>query len=231
MVMPTEPTLHVWLSRMLQTSDPLFPTGAYAHSFGLEEMVRLDGIAGEAPLLEFLKRQVVPALQALELPLLREAHAAAAKGDVATLLELNAELDAWKLAKEWRESSLQIGSRRLLMLRTVLAQGGLQAFAEGCGGRAHHLVVCGVQGWDAPCDAVLTGYYYQTLAGYCSAALKLIRIGQEGCQRVLATLLADTGAVVEAAMKVARSQAGWFNPMLEIAAMRHERAFERLFIS
>ena len=26
-----------WLAFVLQTSDPLFPTGAYAHSLGLEE--------------------------------------------------------------------------------------------------------------------------------------------------------------------------------------------------
>jgi len=36
---------------------------------------------------------------------------------------------------------------------------------------------------------------------------------------------------VAASLGVAREDAGCFNPLLEIASMRHERAFERLFIS
>ena len=77
-----------------------------------------------------------------------------------------------------------------------------------------------------------SAYLYQSLAGYCGAALKLIRIGQEGCQRVLTAALAQTDAIVDSAMQADPATAvGWFNPLLEIAAMRHERAFERLFIS
>ncbi len=38
-------------------------------------------------------------------------------------------------------------------------------------------------------------------------------------------------AALRASRAVARENAGWFNPLLEIASMRHERAQERLFIS
>jgi urease accessory protein UreF len=36
---------------------------------------------------------------------------------------------------------------------------------------------------------------------------------------------------VQASLEVEREEAGWFDPLLEIAAMRHEFADERLFIS
>ena len=49
-------------------------------------------------------------------------------------------------------------------------------------------------------DAALAAYFYQSLAAICAAALKLIRIGQEGCQRVL------RDATAEAARTVARSR-------------------------
>jgi urease accessory protein len=61
--------------------------------------------------------------------------------------------------------------------------------------------------------------------------LKLIRIGQEGCQRVLRATCAASDESITASSAVVREQAGWFNPLLEIASLRHERAEERLFIS
>ncbi len=73
--------------------------------------------------------------------------------------------------------------------------------------------------------------FLSILAGACSASLKLIRIGQEGVQRVLHQVLVDADAVVASASLIERHDAGWFSPMLEIAGMRHERADERLFIS
>ena len=84
---------------------------------------------------------------------------------------------------------------------------------------------------NVPLRAALLAYLYQSLAGFSSAALKLIRIGQEGCQRVLKSALENAGTCVETSLAIKREEAGWFNPLLEIAAMRHERANERLFIS
>ena len=75
----------------------------------------------------------------------------------------------------------------------------------------------------------LTTYYYQALAATCGAALKLLRIGQDGTQRALRAGCLEAERVVRGALAV--TEPGWFNPMLEIAAMRHERAEERLFIS
>jgi urease accessory protein len=220
-----------WLALLLQTTDPLFPTGAYAHSLGLEEAVRLGVVKDEPTLSAFLAHQIIPNLRGLDLPLLTRAHRAATEGDLETLLALDAELDAWKTARELRVASRQTGSRRLQMLLHIAPSPLLERFSAATHGAAHHLTACALQGAGAPLDAVLTGYFYQTLAGYCSAALKLIRIGQEGCQRVLRAALEHAEPVLQAARETPPEAAGWFDPVLEIAAMRHERAFERLFIS
>ena len=66
-----------WLPALLQTSDALFPTGAYAHSFGFEEYAKLAGVKGEAGLREFVEEHLVPGLAAQELPYLRFAFEAA----------------------------------------------------------------------------------------------------------------------------------------------------------
>lgn len=219
-----------WLPFLLQTGDPLFPTGAYAHSFAMEEIVGLGLVRDEATLLDFLRLQIIPALENLELPLLRTACRMAMDADFGGLMAMNAEISAWKISRELREASLQLGTRRMQMLGKIRPD-EWTGFFEGK--EVHHLVACAVQmalGF-VPLEATLAAYFYQTLAGYCGAALKLIRIGQDGAQRVLSACLEQAGASAAASMKVEPEMAGCFNPLLEIASMRHACAPERLFIS
>jgi urease accessory protein len=222
-----------WLPFLLQTADALFPTGAYAHSLGFEEMVRLGVVRDEGTLRDFLLQQVAPAQERLELPYLRFAFHAEG---VEELCSIDREIDAWKLARETRLASTQLGVRRLKALRTISDAAAFADFESAIqDGRAsgHHLVVSALQARveGVPVAAALAAYYYQSLAAICAAALKLIRIGQEGCQRALRAACAGAENVIARSLAVLREDAGCFGPMLEIASMRHERANERLFIS
>jgi urease accessory protein len=217
-----------WLPLLLQANDSLFPTGAYAHSLGLEEMVRLNVVRDEATLGDFLTQQILPALAAAELPYLRFAHVAVRAGDVSALCEIDLEIDSWKICRELREASVAMGARRLRLLRNP---GGLVAAFERDRPCGHHLVVYALQMAAAPLEAVLTAFGYSALASQCGAAPKLMRIGQESCQRVLSRALLALPAAVGLSLQVARADAGWFNPLIEIVSMRHESAWERLFIS
>jgi len=222
-----------WLPWLLQASDALFPTGAYAHSLGFEESVRLGLVRDESSLATFLRGQIVPAQRQQELPFLRFAFNAP---DLDGWCDVDCEISAWKLARESREASAQLGGRRLKALRTISNAWEFAEFESAIqDGRAsgHHLVVCGLQARaeGIPLQAALLTYFYQSLAAICAAALKLIRIGQDGCQRVLRAAAADAQNVIAASLSIAREDTGCFNPMLEIASMRHERADERLFIS
>ncbi|HEX8311767.1 MAG TPA: urease accessory UreF family protein [Chthoniobacteraceae bacterium] len=225
-----------WLSGLLQTSDALFPTGAYAHSFGFEECVRMGIVRDEASLRQFLITTVLPAQRQQELPYLRYAREAAATGDLTELRALDNEISAWKLAEESRLASAQLGQRRLRALCIISAATLLSEVSEAADAgllAPHHLIVCGVQAAveQIPLGAALGTYFYQAVAAICAAALKLIRIGQEGVQRVLRTVTLLGAEAVRASLKIEREDAGWFNPLLEIASMRHARADERLFIS
>jgi len=223
-----------WLPMLLQTGDAFFPTGAYAHSLGFEEFARLAAVRNEAGLHGFVENHLLPALRDQELPYLRFARECAE--DCASLCETDLEISAWKLAREARDASITIGRRRLAALRAVNDLPRYAEFAdaiarrEACG---HHLTVCAVQaaGEGFPLEAALSAWFYQGIAGTCGAALKLFRIGQDGCQRVLRAALAHAQTVIAASLSVRRGDAGTFDPLLEIAAMRHEFANERLFIS
>lgn len=219
-----------WLPLVLQTSDPLFPTGAYAHSLGLEEIVRLGLVRDEETLSRFLRDQIIPALAHLELPYLRFLRAVALAGDVDELCALDDEIDAWKICRELREASVQFGTRRLRILSQIASSDVLASF-EARRPATHHLTVYGIQMIATPLDAALATYFYHSLSGFCGGSLKLIRIGQEGCQRVLREACQRADETLARSLKVEREQAGWFSPLIEIASMRHERAAERLFIS
>jgi urease accessory protein len=223
-----------WLPFVLQTSDPLFPTGSYAHSFGLEEFVRLSNASDEAALHRFLDLQILPALTNQELPYLRFAHTSSGANDFSALVALDHEINAWKIPSELRAASLRLGSRRLdILLKTastpLLAEIAARIAARETPG--HHITISAAQYAAIPLEAALMTYLYQTLSSYCVAALKLLRIGQEACQRVLAAGLEKAPSVLRDSLEVQRPQAGSFNPLLEIASMRHQTAFERLFIS
>ena len=231
-----------WLPALLQTSDSLFPTGAYAHSGGLETLVEL-GVVRDAPSLSaFLRGHVVPSLARFELPYLRFAQAAAQAGNVGELSALDREYGAAKLPRETREASAHVGTQRLRTLLRIMpadssdGRAVAAAFSERIErGRAagHAAIVCGVQAvWlGVPAEAAGSAYFYGSVSGYCSAALKLIRIGQEGCQTALADALTLAAETVRASGQVPRADAGWCDPLWEIASARHERAFARLFIS
>ena len=222
-----------WLPFLLQTADALFPTGAYAHSLGFEESVRFGIVRDETTLRDFLIEQIIPAQRQQELPYLRFAFEA---DDLDELCGIDREISAWKLARETRDASVRLGVQRLNALRTISDAPPLAEFARAIAARlasGHHLVVCALQArvGQVPLHAALAAYFYQSLSAICAAALKLIRIGQDGCQRVLRIAAANARPTVRASLSVAREDAGWFNPLLEISSMRHERADERLFIS
>lgn len=225
-----------WVPPFLQTADALFPTGAYAHSFGFEESLALSGATEAEGLLAFLREQVLPAQATLELPYLREACAAATAADLDRLCLLDRSIGAWKLAQEARQASLQLGRRRLRSLQNIHAAPLLDAFqkclADGAAS-GHQLIVSGLQAavTGTPTPVALAAQAYQALAAICNAALKLMRLGQDACQRALASACGEIEATVEHALALPLAEAGCFNPLLELAAMRHAHASERLFIS
>ena len=215
----------LWL---LQTNDTSYPSGSYAHSFALEELVEAGAVAGADGLGDYLLRQVVPALLRFEVPFFVAAHAAAVTDDGRRLLELDAELDAWRLPAELRDASRRIGSQRLDLL-VRLDPCPLVRSLHRASPRCHHLVVAAVELRNCTAAQAARAVGYQALAAQTSASMKLLRIGQTACQSLLSRALAAFAAGLPAALR--RTPDGWFNPLVETASLRHARSRSRLFIS
>ena len=233
---PAISTDAAWCARMMQAGDSFYPTGSYAHSFGLEGLVDAGVVKDRTTLRVYFFETVLPALQHMELPIAAQAYAALAEPDWTDLAELSQLASALKATREAREASAKIGQQRVEMLARLnpdsLATDFLfRSKSEDwpCGSTVAAALEGHVHG--APLGGVLGGIVYATLSTQLAAAMKVLRLGQNAAQTVLTEALAETPVVVAAALKIERQGIGWFNPWLDIASARHETAAARMFIS
>ncbi|MBK1880140.1 urease accessory protein UreF [Pelagicoccus mobilis] len=225
-----------WLPHMLQTTDPLFPIGSYAHSYGLEELCASGEVHDQDSLLTYLKSIVYINLQEFELPYLRFTYEAAQEADTTKICELDEEIGASKPSKELRQASSAQGQQRLRLISKLRPTPLFEQLLELKKAKRvtpHHLTVFAAENVElqTPLGPTLASWSYQALAAPCAASLKLIRIGQEGAQTVLTSAIQDIETIINASLSIEREFAGAFLPTLDIASQRHEQAFSRLFIS
>jgi len=223
-----------WLARLLQVNDSAFPTGGYAHSYGFEQVVRFGLVHDAESMARYLDQHLWPMLIHFELPVVRLAREAALENNEAALLDLDAGVEATKTARELREASRATGRQRLHALGNTDASPAIHAFArqvEEGRAHAHHTVVYGMGLAALPQQALLASWAFQSLSAVCLSAPKLLRVGQNAAQRVLTGSLSHLEEKVVLSLAIRREELGWFDPLVEIASMQHEIAYERLFIS
>lgn len=213
---------------LLQTTDSLFPTGAFSHSGGLEGLAgdgwikTADG--AERAIEEILARSFAR----VDLPACALAHRAAADAD--RLEEIDRALDALKVPRELREASRSLGRRRLKVV-PALEEYRRRVDSDRCPGHqavvtGMHLAIAG-----ASREEAMLSFVYGTAAGLVAAAMKLLPLGQTRAQAFLVRMGEAAPDWTAAADALALEDLGSFTPLLDIAAMRHEVAAPRLFIS
>jgi urease accessory protein len=224
------------LLALLQFSDGTFPTGAYAHSCGLETYVE-DGIVSDAPTVErFLRAYLAGTVGQADAAAVAIAMRAAAANDLGACVELDAILEAMKPAAEQRAGSRQLGRQALRIATALIDEPMLAQFARlsDCDATpGHHAVVFGIAGaifeW-RPVDAT-AAYLYSSAAAIVGAALRLIPLGQTQGQVILRSLAPLISSLADDALRIDINNLASFAPGVEIAAMRHARLEARLFRS
>ena len=229
--------LNTWLPQLLQISDTMFPTGSYAHSYGLEGFVQDEMIKNNTDFQNFIYDIVIPSLENFELPTTTASYKA-------TLPELNFEkiyeidiiYGAMKPCREVREASARTGQQRLLLNleisdETVWKE--LERIRLNREIHAYESIILGIQGAlnQMTLEDTLAFAYYQGLTSLINAAIKLVRIGQITCQKILSDALKQCSKVVNKSKDISIEKMGWICPAFDISSARHETAFSRLFIS
>jgi urease accessory protein len=143
---------------------------------------------------------------------------------------------ALRAARETRIASENIGRQRAELAANLRGAPLAQEFvrrATEANWPHSSAVAAAIEGrvLGAPCEAVLVSVFYANLAALVAAAMKLLRLGQNGAQSLVTEMLAFAPETITAAATTPRDTIGWFNPWLDIACARHERAGARMFIS
>ena len=233
---PAISTDAAWFCGLLQAGDSFYPTGGYAHSYGLEGLVQLGVVSDIGSLRRFYFQSVLPSLARAELPIVAHAWRALAGPDWAAVAEISHLASALKTTREVRVASRNVGRQRAELLGRLRPESLAPEFVRRAEAEAWPFaaaVSAALEGRvnGAPLGAVLGGVFYATVSGQLAAAMKLLRIGQNAAQSLLTETLDHAPATVEAAAALPLDEAGWFNPWLDIASARHESAAARLFIS
>lgn len=225
-----------WLPLFLQTADSQFPSGAYAHSFGLEGTVDLGLVHNAESLKTFLLTELAETLACQELPYLRFAVEACQKDDLEDLFTIDAEINAWRLTKENRNASVSLGKQRLSMLGRLYPDELFSTLDDAVRSGAiagHQITILAAQSrvLGIPLTRVLSLHLYQSFSNAVQASSKLLRLGQECIQKLLRDCLVQSRALIEESLGFTRENAGCTLIACDIASSRHETAFSRLFIS
>jgi len=215
---------------LLQHGDSFFPSGAFASSWGLETLHADGKVTDTASLTHFITGQLRLRWACCDRPALITGHRA---GDVLEhVAQVDRELEALALARDWREASRRAG-RVLLRVHAQLGTRNATTYLEWIKtGQAHgHVpVVQGVVwrgvGLSEESASVLSGHT-QCLT-FVSVAIRLGIISHIEAQQILQQLRTVLMEVLQCPVPTALSS---FSPLADIATMRHEAQSVRLFAS
>jgi urease accessory protein len=209
------------LIRLLTWLSPAFPTGGFAYSHGLEWSVEAGDITTEAALIAWVRDTLTHGALWSDAILLRHAHRGADAHDLAALaialsptserrLETTAQGTAFALAAAaWPTPALQNWGVSPLPYPIAVA---LLAAAQ-----------------NVPEDDTTLAYLHAATANFISAAIRLIPLGQNAGLRAQAAIEPNILAAAEATKTASLDDlaaAAWAS---DIASMRHETQYTRLF--
>jgi urease accessory protein len=216
----------------LQLTDSLFPVGAFAYSDGLETAAA-NGTVHDADSLKiwmnhFLDSVFVPCDG---LALLKCADAFH-REDFDAIRRIDDELTAIKPAAAIRNSSRSVGKRLFAAYTEISKDPGFSKLVQTlpqCNAPVAYAVVMSHRGMHS--REALLAFGYSRLAGIVSAGLRLISMGQQQAQSLLAELLDRLPEAAECIFKMESEPLHSFAPLMDIAQMNHRYVYSRLFRS
>ena len=219
----------------LRFVDSFFPSGGFAFSSGLEAAVKDGAVHDGKELARYVEDLLLHGLSQREAVAVAVSHQAAVLGRLEPAVKVDRELERLKIGRDSRLASRQMGRQVMKAAAEQFHDGRLlrdyrMAIEEGRT-PGHVPVAIGITlaacGWS--CQDTVAAYLYQTAQGFVSAAMKLLPVGQQEGQQLLAQwgpLIAE----LSRRTKPREALTSW-SPVQDIYAMRHARLESRLFRS
>lgn len=218
---------------LLHLCDSLFPTGAFAHSDGLEWATDRGLVRSASDLGEWMDASLSQVLARADGPGVWCGWQAYVERDWERLSVVNAETLALRPSAVSRQATRAMGARLVRTWQQLYEPAGFDAMSAAVDvERTMTLppafgVVCASAGVEA--RAAVAAFIYTRLASAASAAMRLMAIGQREAHRVLAARLQTVAAMIDTI--AAQPTVSSFAPAIDIASMSHQYVHSRLFRS
>lgn len=218
--------LMVWLS-------PSFPVGAFAYSHGLEWAFESGDLHDAATLRDWLEALVSHGSLRNDLILFACTARAVEVNDDGALVEIAELALALANSAERRLETVTQGNAFVIALRAAWPCAAIDRLKAVWGGDvAYPLAVATASaGHGLPLAASLEAYGLAFVANLVSASVRLGIVGQTDGQKVTAALVPAVQAAAAAAEPATLDDLGGCALRSDIASLRHETQYSRLFRS
>lgn len=221
------------LYRLMAWLSPAYPVGAFSYSSGIEWAVERGDITNAATLQGWLAVMLGEGGGFCDAVLFAHAYRAIAAQDAAALRAVAELAAAFVPSKERFLETTAQGRAFLDAIRAAWPCPAATRLDAAWDGAVALPVAVGVAcaGHGIACETALHAFLHALAANWISAGVRLIPLGQTDGQRVLAALEADVGAAAVRALKTQLEDLGSAAFRADIAGMRHETQYTRLFRS
>jgi urease accessory protein len=213
--------------------SPAYPVGAFSYSSGLEWAVEAGDVRDAATLTGWLITMIGYGSAFSDAAIFCHAYRAVADSDDAALAA-TAELAAALAGSRERflETTAQ-GQAFVQITQAAWATPALDRLAAAWTGPPAYpvAVAAACAGHGIPLGPALHAFLHGVVSNLVSAGVRLVPLGQTDGQRVLAALEAPISDATARALITAPDDIGMAALRADIAAMRHETQYTRLFRS
>lgn len=223
--LPTLARLMIWLS-------PAYPVGGFSYSHGLEWVVEAGKVSNPATLRDWIEDILNHGAGRTDAILLAGAWRAVRAGDERRLAEVAELAAAFAPSAERRLETLAQGAAFVSATQAVWPSPALERLASRDAEVAYPVAVGACAAAHRLPLAPTAQTFVQAFgANLVSAGVRLIPLGQTDGLRVLARLEPLIPPLVAGALKSNLDDIGGAAVMADIASMRHETQYTRLFRS
>ena len=221
------------LYRLMAWLSPAYPVGAFSYSSGIEWAVEAGDIKNAETLRQWLAVMLGEGGGFCDAVFFVHAHRATSASDdqaVRAVAELAA---AFVPSKERFLETTAQGRAFLEATRAAWPSPALAHFEGVWNGAVALPIAVGVAcaGHGITCETALPAFLHALVANWISAGVRLIPLGQTDGQRVLAALEETVAATAARALTTPLQDIGSAAFRADLATMRHETQYTRLFRS
>jgi urease accessory protein len=221
------------LYRLMAWLSPAYPTGAFSYSSGIERAVEAGDITDAGKLKHWLAVMVGEGGGFCDAVFFVHAFRAIAGSDDALLRRVAEIAAAFAPSKERHLETTAQGRAFLDTTRAAWPTPAADRLLTVWDGAIALPIAVGVAcaGHGVPVDPALHAYLHAMAANLISTGVRLIPLGQTDGQRVLAALEPIVAATAERALVTGLDEVGSAAFRADVASMRHETQYTRLFRS